>query len=214
MCNSNVGKVAELTTLAVSLLFSGSLFAESTKTISHTIDAASLIAVEIEASVAEMEFEFYDGDEIELEIELEADGHWLAWRRGDVDQVELEVRRTENKVFLGIAAKKVQQHWRVKMPAKLAVAIDVGVADIEFENFSNNLEMEVGVGSVRVEIDDIDYAMIHATVGVGDTAIRGFPGQQVDNERNFMSSDSYYYGDGDLEIEIEVGVGDIEVKSK
>lgn len=216
MRNSSSAKAAKLMTLVASLLFSGSLSADSTKTISQTIDAAMLASVEIEASVAEMDIEFYDGDEIELEIELEADDHWLAWWRGNVDNVELVVRPTENKVYLGIDDRQVQQRWRVKMPAKLAIAIDVGVGDIELEHFANNLKMEVGIGSVRVEVDDTDYAMIRASVGVGDTAINGFSGQPADNERTFMSSDSYHYGDGDLEIEIEVevGVGDVEVKSR
>lgn len=214
MHNSNVEKAAKLTALAASLLFSGTLSADSTKKISRTIDATSLASVEIEASVAEMEIEFYDGDEIELEIELESDGHWLAWRRGDIDHVELEVRTTESNVFLGIRDRKVEQHWRVKMPANLAIAIDVGVGEIELEDFSNNLEMDVGVGSVRVEIDDTEYAMIRASAGVGDTVIKGFPGQQTDNERSFMSSDSYHYGNGELEIEIEVGVGDVLVRSR
>lgn len=214
MRNSNTGKLVKLTTLAASLLFSGSLSADSTKKISRSIDAALLGSVEIEAAVAEMDIEFYDGDEIVLEIEIESDGHWFAWRRGDVDDVELEVRKTENNVYLGIADQKVQQRWRVKMPAKLAIAIDVGVGDIELEDLANNLEMEVGVGSVRVEVDDINYGMIRASAGVGDTAIKGFPGQRSDNERTFMSSDSYHYGDGDLEIEIEVGVGDVQVISR
>jgi hypothetical protein len=214
MRNSNAGKVAQLATLAASLLFSDSLFADSTKKISRTIDAAMVASVEIEAAVAEMDIEFYDGNEIELEIELKSNGHWLAWRRGDVDNVELEVRATENKVYLSIADRQVQQHWRIKMPAKLAIAIEVDVGDIELEDFSNNLEMKVGVGSVRVEVDDSDYAMIRASVGVGDTAIKGFSGQQADNERAFVSSDSYHYGDGVLEIEIEVGVGDVEVRSR
>ncbi|PCI76357.1 MAG: hypothetical protein COB20_10840 [SAR86 cluster bacterium] len=214
MRNSNAGKVAIFSTLAVSLLFGTSLSAESYKKISRTIDVAAHGSVQIEASVAEMEIEFYDGDEIELEIELESNGHWFAWRRGDVDHVELEVRTTENKLFLGIVEQKVEQHWRVKMPSKLAIGIDVGVGDIELEGLSNNLAMELGVGSVRVEIDDTDYAVIHASVGVGDTAIKGFSGEHVDNERTFMSSDSYYYGDGELEIDIEVGVGDVEVRSR
>lgn len=214
MGNSNVGKLAKLTTLAATLLFSGSLSADSSKKISRTIDAASLGSVEIEAAVAEMEIEFYEGDVIELEIEIESDGHWLAWRRGDVDDVELEVRTTENKIYLGILDKRVEQHWRVKMPAKLAMGIEVGVGDIELKGFSNNLQMDVGVGEVRVDIADTDYAMIRASAGVGDTAIKGFPGQQVDNERSFISSDSYHYGDGDLEIEIDVGVGDVQVRSR
>ncbi len=214
MHNSNIGKLAKFTAVAASLLFSGVLSADSTKRISRTINAASFGSVDIEVAVAEMDIEFYDGEDIVLEIELESDGHWFSWRRGDVDDVELEVRRTERNVYLGIVDKKVQQHWRVKMPAKLALAIDVGVGDIELKDFSNNLDMQVGVGSVRVDVDGIDYAMIRASAGVGDTAIKGFPGERVDNERSFISSDSFRYGEGDLEIEIEVGVGDIQVASR
>ena len=69
--------------------------------------------------------------------------------------------------------------------------MDVGVGEIELEGLSNNLTMEVGVGSIRVKINDTDYARIHASVGVGETATKGFADQQVDNERSFMSSDSY-----------------------
>jgi len=214
MSNSNALELVKLTTLAGLLLFSGSLSAESTKKISRTIDAASFGSVEIEASVAELEIEFYDGDEIELEIELESDGHWLAWRRDNVDNVELEVHTTEDNIYLGINDHKIGQHWRVKMPAKLALLIDVGVGDVELDHFSNKLEMNVGVGEVRVDIDDTDYAMIRASAGVGDTAIKGFPDQQADNERSFVSSDSYYFGDGDLEIDIEVGVGAVEIRSR
>lgn len=214
MRNSNAGKLAILTVFAASLLFSGSLSADSYKKILHTIDAALLESVEIEASAAEMEVEFYAGDEIELEIELEADGNWFGRRRGDVDRVELAVRTSETSVYLGISDQDVEQHWRLKIPAKLAVAFEVGVGEIELEGLSNNLKMEVGVGSIRVDIADTDYARIHLSVGVGETAIKGFSNQQVDNERSFMSSDTYYHGDGELEIDIEVGVGEVEVRSR
>lgn len=214
MFNSKAGKFAKLTVITVSLLFSSTLSADSFKKISRTIDAYKLGSVEIEAAVAEMDIEFYDGDEIELEIEVESNGSWLSWRRGGVDQVVLEVRTNEGNVYLGISEQKIQQHWRVKIPAKLAVAIEVGVGDIELVDLSNSLKMEVGVGSVRVDVDDTDYALIHASAGVGDTSITGFTGKHVDNERSFMSSDSYHYGDGGFEIEVEVGVGDVQVRSR
>jgi len=211
---SKFGKLTKLTSLGASLLVSGPIFADSFKKIQHTIDAASLLSLEIQASVAEMDIEFYEGDEIEVEIELEADGHWLSWRRGDVDDVELEVRRVDDTVYLGIAEQKIQQDWRVKLPARLAIFMEVGVGDIRLENLSNSLEMDVGVGSVRVDTDASDFALIHAAAGVGDTAIKGFSGHRVDNERSFMSSESYYRGEGSAEIEIEVGVGDVEIRSR
>ncbi len=212
MNGSKTLKTAALLVVPALLLSSSFAAADSVKTISRSIDVSSLDAVEIEASVAEMEIEVYDGNEIQLEIELESERSWLAWRRGSVDDVELETHESESSLYLGITNKRVQQHWQIKLPAKLALALEIGVGDIQIEDFANNLEMKVGVGSVRVEIDDTDYALIHATAGVGDASIRGFR-NHADNERNFVSADSYYHGDGVLEMTIEVGVGDVDVRS-
>tara|TARA_R110002073_G_scaffold77283_1_gene187203 strand:- start:10 stop:654 length:645 start_codon:yes stop_codon:yes gene_type:complete len=207
-------KLTQLIPLAASLLFSGSVFGDSFKTISRTIDVSLIASIEIQAGVAEMDIEFYDGDVIELEIELEAERRWFALRRGNVDEVELEVHTSDAHIYLGIQDQKVQQRWRMRMPSKLALAIDVGVGEIELEDFSNNLEMEVGVGSVRVDIDDTDYAMIRLSVGVGDASIEGFGQQRVDNERSFVSADASYQGDGEMEINIDLGVGEAVVRRR
>lgn len=202
------------TLLAVALLSSKSLYADAYKRIERHIDASSLSSIEIEAAVAEMEIEFHDGDMIELVIELEAERSWLSWRRGNVEDIELQEHQSDTNQYFGILDKKVQQQWRLTLPASLAVAIEVGVGDIELKGVSNNLEMDVGVGSVRVDIDDTDYGMIRASAGVGDSSIQGFGYERVDNERSFVSSDSFYNGDGELEMRIDVGVGDVEVRSR
>jgi len=98
------------------------------------------------------------------------------------------------------------------MPTKLALDIELGVGEIQIEDFSNELTVELGVGSVQVDVNDTDYRSIHLSAGVGDSSIRGFPNNS-DNERSFISADSYYHGSGDLEIEIEVGVGDVRVRA-
>lgn len=214
MSQSQLVRTMQCATILASLLLSGALFADSSKTISRTIDASLAASVEIEAGIAEMDIEFYDGEQIELEIEVEAERRWFSWRRGSVDHVELEVHDGQENIYLAILDDKVQQHWRVRMPAKLAVVIDVGIGDIELDDFSNNLEMEVGVGSVLVDIKDTDYAMIRASAGVGDSSIQGFGRDGVDNERSFVSADSYYHGDGEYEINVEVGVGDAVVRRR
>ncbi len=208
------GKLTLLIMAVATLAFSGSLFAESFKSISRSIDVSRLGSVEIQAGVAEMDIEFYEGDELELEIELEAERRWFSLRRGSVDDLQLEVRESGDNLYLGIQDQKVQQRWRLKIPARLAATIDVGVGDIELHDFSNSLEMEVGVGSIQVDIDDTDYAAIRVSVGVGDASIRGFGEDRVGNERSFVSADSYYHGDGEFEIDIEVGVGEVVVRSR
>lgn len=198
--------------LTGSWLLSAPAVADTIKHISHSVDASNLESVEFEISVAEIDIEVYDGDEIQLEIELQSQRSWFSWRRRDVEDIELEVRRSGNYVFLGIDEQNLEQDWRVRLPAKLAVEMDLGVGDISIEDFSNNLEMEIGVGAVRVEVDDTDYEEIHLSAGVGDASIRGFRNRS-DNERSFVSAESFYRGSGDLSMHIEVGVGDVEVRN-
>lgn len=198
--------------LTGTFLLGSPAMADSIKHISHSVDASTLESVEFEISVAEVEIEVYDGDEIQLEIELESQRRWFSLRRRNIDDIELEIRRSGNNVFLGIDEQNIEQHWRVLLPAKLAVEMDLGVGDIRIEEFSNSLEMEVGVGAVRVEVNDTEYREIHLSVGVGDASIRGFESRS-DNERSFISAESFYHGNGELSIDIELGVGDVEVRN-
>ncbi len=203
-------KLLSISALPLCLLLSAGAFADRVKHIDQTVDASMLASVRLEISVGELEIETYDGDEIQLEIDIEAKRSWLSWRRRDIEDVELEVRESNSRVYLSIDERNIEQHWRVRMPAKLALDIDVGVGEIRIEDFSNDLEMEVGVGSVRIEVADTDYGLIHVEAGVGDATIRGFSGSSH-NERSFVSADASYRGEGDKKIEIEVGVGDVVV---
>lgn len=197
--------------IPASLLMLSAVSADSTKQILRNIDGSSLVSLELEISVGELDIEIYDGDEIQLEIDIEAQRRWFLFRNRNVDHVELQVRDDGSNLYLGIDERNIEQHWRVKLPAKLALEIDMGVGDIHIRDFANNLEMDVGVGSVRVELADIDYELIHLSVGVGEASIRGFA-NGTDNERNFISADSYYHGEGDLRMNIEVGVGEVDVR--
>ena len=206
-------KLLSVSTLPLCLLLSAGAFADRVKHIDQTVDASMLTSVRLEISVGELEIETYDGDEIQLEIDLEAKRSWLSRRRRDIEDVELEVRESNSRVYFSIDERDIEQHWRIRMPAKLALDIDVGVGEIRIEDFSNNLDMEVGVGSVRIEVVDTDYRSIHVEAGVGNASIRGFSGGS-DNERSFIGADAYYQGGGDKKIEIKVGVGDVEVVNR
>ena len=199
--------------LILALFVSFSAEAAGRKQITQTFAASNLETVAFQISVAEVEIEVYDGDEIQLDIEIEADRNWLSLRRGDVDDVELEVRERDSTLRLSIEEDNIDQHWRIKLPAKLAVDFEMGVGDVRIEDFSNSMDMELGVGAIRVETKDVDYRSIHLSAGVGDTSIRGFENRS-DQERSFISSDSYYNGDGELTMDIELGVGDIEVRAR
>ena len=204
-------KINALIVLPAVLLWSSTAMADRYKQINHVIDASDLEKVHLEISVGEVDIEIYDGEEIQLEIDIESDRGWFTFGRGHAEDVELDIEGSGPRVYIGITERNIEQHWRVKLPAKLALELDMGVGDIHIEDFANSLDLELGVGAVRVDVADVDYDAIHASVGVGDSTIRGFS-QGMDNERNFISADSYYHGEGEFEMQIEVGVGDVEIR--
>jgi len=190
------------------------VLADSYKRITHEIDASTFERLDIEMSVGEMDIEIYDGDVIELDIQLEADRNWFSFRRGNVDDVELDQRASGDTLYIGIDRDRIEQTWRARIPASLALTIEVGVGDVGVEGLNNDLNLDLGVGAARVEVNTENYHTVAATAGVGDAVIRGFAGG-ADNERHaLVGADAYYSGDGEFEIRVEVGVGDAQVRHR
>lgn len=195
------------------LLISSSSLAASAKRIDHSLDAEDLQHIDFEVSVAEMEIEVYDGDTVELDVYLEADRDWWFFGRNDIDDVEIDIDRNGERLYIRLDDDDIQQEWRVRLPAHLLVSMEVGVGEVELANFANDLNLELGVGSVQLNVADVDFDSIHVEVGVGDASIRGFD-IGSDNERSFVGADSWYHGNGEFEVNIEVGVGDADVRRR
>lgn len=188
--------------------------ADTYKRMTHEIDASQFERLRIEMSVGEMDIEIYDGDVIELDIQLEANRNWWSFRRGDVDDIELEQRPSGDTLYIGIDRDNIEQTWRARIPAALALRIEVGVGDVEVEGLNNDLNLDVGVGAARVEVSTENYHTVAATAGVGDAVIRGFSDNANNERRTFVGADAYYVGEGEYEVRIEVGVGDAQVRHR
>ncbi|NKB31784.1 MAG: hypothetical protein GKR91_01640 [Pseudomonadales bacterium] len=204
-------KAVKAALLAISLLFFSAVIADSFKHITQVIDASDLEKLHLDISVGELDIETYDGDEIQLEVDITAQRRWFSFRSKDVEDIELEIDGSGPRVYIGLREQDIEQDWRIRLPAKLELELDMGVGDVHIEDFTNSLDMELGVGSVRIDVSADDYDLIHANAGVGDSRISGFEGGS-DNERNFISADSYYHGEGDKIMEVELGVGDVEIR--
>ena len=199
--------------LALVAFFSTAAIADRFKHISHVVDAGDLAKLHLDISVAELDIEAYSGDEIQLEIDIEAQRSWFSFRSKDVEDIELDIEGSGSELYIRLDEKDIEQHWKIKLPETLELEIDLGVGEVLIEDFVSSLDIDVGVGSVQVELTSDDYGLIHANVGVGDSRIRGF-GRGTDNERNFISADSYYSGEGEHSIEIELGVGEVDVRRR
>lgn len=205
--------VAVLLITALGLLFSGPVLAASAKRIERSIDAGELARIDFEISVAEVDIEIHDGNTIELDIALEADRGWWIFGREDIDDVDLTLIDRGDRLTLVLDENNVEQEWRVRLPAHLAVSMEIGVGDVDIDGLANDLTLEIGVGAVQVDVADLDFDTIRLQTGVGDSSLRGF-GRGTDNERHFVGADSFYQGDGEYRIGIEVGVGDARVRRR
>jgi len=201
--------------IALSAVFACNVaLAASSKRENYSIESSEFREVQLEMSIGEMEIEVYDGDSIEIDIELIAKRRWFSFQRGEVDDIELEQREQGDSLYLGIDDDGLDQTWHVRLPAHLALDVEVGVGDIRIDNFSNSLLLDLGVGAVEVNLTTMDYREVAVSAGVGDAVIRGF-GRGTDNERNLLvGADAYYQGEGQYNIEIEVGVGDAQVRAR
>ena len=201
-----------LALIVTSFTLSNTAAAASSKRIQQRIDAEDLVHVDFEISIAQMDIEVYDGDVLELDLVIEADRDWWIFGRKDIDNVELEVDRNGEQLKLRLDDNDIQQEWVVRLPAHLAVSMDLGVGEVEFTDFANDLNLELGVVSMQLNVaDNVDFESIHLNAGVGDTSVRGFDNGS-DNERSFVGADSWYHGDGEFVVEVEVGVGDARVR--
>lgn len=188
------------------------VLADTTRTLTETFDVADLDTLELEISVAELDVEIVDGTELELEIYLEAQRRFFGLRRGSTDDIELQTRRSPSKLYIGLDERHVEQHWVLLVPRHLALSINLGVGEVNIDKLENDLEMEIGVGAVRVDIVEAAFGTIELQTGVGDAVIRGMT-ERADNERSFISADAYYTGTGEHHLRIDLGVGDALVRN-
>lgn len=176
---------------------------------SFTLDTQQ--AIDISFPVGSLEVNTHDGNEVKVSIELEEKNNgWFA-DSDNLDELTLDSEQTANKLTLTLDNDDVQQTWLVSVPRSLAVNLDLGVGDIEINDFANSADIEVGVGAVRIDSQSDDYKYINLDSGVGDTRISGFE-NDAKTSRKMVSSESEYTGSGTHTIKIEVGVGDIKVK--
>ncbi len=113
------------------LMASSVALAERYKHIEQTIDASDLDAVKLEISVGEVDIEIYDGNEIQFETDIEAQRSWFSFRRAHAEDVELDIDDRGSAVYIGITESNIEQPWLIRMPAKLALDIEMGVGDID-----------------------------------------------------------------------------------
>jgi len=190
-----------------------SLDAATSKTITREFATDDLKTLELDVTTAEVDIEVYDGDNVQVEVTLEAHRRFFGLRAGSVDDIELEVRQSPDKLFLGLDQKNLDQHWVLLVPGQLAMIVHVNIGDVDIQKVKNNLDMEVGVGSIQVDVIEAVFRDIHVATGVGDATIQGMQ-NRADHKRSVVSASATYRGEGTHHVDIQLGVGDVKLRNE
>lgn len=167
----------------------------------------------LDVGVGEVEIEAVDGDEVAVEVVLTpSNAGWIFGSNTDFSDVEISPKITEGKrMVLSLNDNDdLKEQWRIKLPAKAAVSVDMGVGRIATSGLDNSLEIDLGVGEVQINHSH-DYGSISLHSGVGEVNfIRNGQQQQVSQTLVSQSFQSQSGGSGKLKV--EVGVGEVGIE--
>lgn len=202
--------------LVGALLASAADAGEVARTLELQRPVEGLAAVRIEAGVGEVEI--LAGEEpvisVRVEISTDSDASRSRRRAQALEGAQLDVDEQSGTLELAVRphrrSTKWHESWFVRLPARLAREVKLGVGDVRILDVAGDISVEVGVGQIRIEGSWAAYGPIAANSGVGDVVLRSPSGRQ--RGTGFVGHELRAHGPGSAAIEAETGVGDIDIR--
>lgn len=144
------------------------------------VPAEDLDRLELDANVGEVEIRAADVDQVEVRVRLEpGDGDWF----GSTEELErrLADATLEHDVAGGVLSlaleyddgfgddTDLEEHWEIRLPAAMALNVELNVGSMDIEGTGGGVEAEVNVGELGIDVLEGD---IDAEVNVGELDIR------------------------------------------
>jgi hypothetical protein len=155
-----------------------------------------------------------DDDRVRLEV-------WAECKGGSrcADRVErIRVRSDHDGDAVRFAVDnypKIDTNFHLEamlyVPEHLALDVDMGAGELEIRHVGDDLQAELGAGSVQVRLDERLVRSVSLDVGVGDASLRR-PGRSHHGKGWLGKSVHWDQGQGRARVKIDVGVGEASVR--
>ncbi|MEX0739002.1 MAG: hypothetical protein WD071_06655 [Pseudohongiella sp.] len=193
------------------LAFSISMACADTEvTREHAFQGHDIGSLRLDISVGTVRVEPSDSDDIEVSLTISADDDRWFRRTPDVDNMDLRSTQQGDRLRLSFKEKNVNTEWLVKVPNLDQVDIELGVGTVEVFMATFGMYVDVGVGTIDLQASASEIDTVDLSVGVGDTQVYG--GEQTENQRAMVSSETSALGKGVHAIKARAGVGDVTAK--
>jgi hypothetical protein len=177
--------------------------------------AAGIQSVELQVGVGDVSITADPADVVAAHVEVSPKrSHLWGSSSSDLDSLEISGEMRGDTLVLRLKPSpghdvEFGEDWTVRLPARLALRLKVGVGDVRVVDMAGDVVTKVGVGDVRLEGTYDSFGDIHSSCGVGDATLRTPAGR---NEgEGFIAHTLKATGPGKAEIRIEAGVGDVTI---
>lgn len=191
--------------------------AEPSRTLTLEQPSKGLTGIVVQSGIGDVEVVAQDAPTVAVEVEVTAKhvSFFSSSGAAAVENATIVAERTGSTLHLRVDTPDRDNHgfserWSIRLPATLAVRLKLGVGDVRVLDMKADLEVEVGVGDVRLESTYEAFGPLRARAGVGDVKLRTPEGRQTGE--GFISRSLDSRGRGTAEADIRVGVGDIDIR--
>ncbi len=201
--NKELGLTACLLAITPSMVMADQIY-----TFENIFEASEIAANEIrfEVPVGSFAMETTTDNILSIDVKMTGDD----CRGEDTDEPDVSAKLKGDVLRFLIMGEDCKSKVNVIMPEIFAIRLEMGVGEVEVEAF-NDMDIEVGVGSVDVTLNSQQFGRVEVEAGVGEADINLDGGRVIESERWFINKSITWHGDGDHRLDVTVGVGEIDV---
>lgn len=182
-----------------------------------TLSTAGVQSLDLDVPIGETNVEGSEARDVRVEVEVHCDRpvksrcaeaakevELVSARKGERLEVEVKGWPKSKNQGLSVAV-------RVVMPHDLDLDAEMGVGTFESRGLTADLEVDLGVGEVRIHGRERSVRRVDLEVGVGEALLRlgdrriegkGFIGRELD----------WAHGTGAAALKVDCGVGEVDVR--
>ena len=211
--------LAVLATLAVAVAPAQADDDENVRSEAGAYPARDARLVSVEVPIGELRVIAATGDQIEARLRVTCERSSRRCRE-KAAEVHLRPRRTGSTIELEVVGLEGNNrhgssptpHVDLQLPVGLSLRAEVGVGEVDIRGVTGDVEVETGVGEVRVAMAEAAVREVRLDVGVGEAHLSPRPEGSRSSRFLFLGNEvDWRDGTGRASVQIEVGVGEAHV---
>jgi|CXWL01.1.fsa_nt_gi hypothetical protein len=188
---------------------------QTVETLSQELEAGGAANVTIQFPVGNVVVTGTGGDKIKADVDIRCAEAMSSDCRKVVEKAKIKVTRTGKGLVLKIegwpkrGGKDIELAGRFEIPRSLNILAELEVGDFTTTGIEGDLDIDVEVGSVKIEADEDSIGSAILDAGVGKAVLK-VDGNEVQGD-GLVGQDLKWTGKGTAKILVDVNVGDILV---